>query len=143
MTHAEQLRQIVEQFQAAKGVGTYQARDVAKWAIGQRLWAEHPESAVDRCATEISRALQSDMLPAGVRAKHAVRIVRGGLQLTLWADMRTASREHMQIAFEQRHQQIAADCRRLMGDIDYYNERHNPGAPIQLSFEFVRDTIPA
>ena len=30
----------------------------------------------------------------------------------LWADVRTAPKRHMEIAFQQRRQQIVGDCRR-------------------------------
>ena len=132
MTYAEQIRALVARYQAETGVTIYQTREVARWAINHRLWAEHPEAAVDRCATAIARALREDKLTAGVRSKHAVRLD----QLTLWADMRTASREHMELSFTQRHQQIKADCVQLQADLDYYNAQHNPGPPIQLAFDF-------
>jgi hypothetical protein len=141
MTHADQLRNIVEQYQIAKGVAVYQTCEVAAWAIQHRLWVEHPAAMVERCATAISRALREDVLAGGVRAKHAVRVVRGGLQLTLWADMRTAPRAHMAESFRQRRQQIAADCRRLDADMNYYNEHFNRGRPIQLSFDFSEDML--
>lgn len=132
MTYAEQIRAMVARYQAETGVTIYQTHEVARWAIAHRLWAEHPEAAVDRCATAIARALREDKLDNGVRNKHAVRLV----QLTLWADMRTASREHMELSFTQRHKQIKADCAQLQADLVFYNARHNPGPPVQLSFDF-------
>ena len=59
----------------------------------------------------------------------------------LWADIRTASSEHMQIALQQRRQQIVGDCRQLKADADSYNENQNTGLPIQLSFDFTRDIM--
>jgi hypothetical protein len=134
MSQTQVIRDIVERYQAATGATTYQARDVAVWAVQRRLWRER-EEIVDRCADAISRVLREEVLPNGVRVKHAVRLNRRGAQLTLWADMRTAPREHMEMAFRQRREQIAADCRRLATDIDYYNKHYNPGSPIQLSFD--------
>ena len=74
-----------------------------------------------------------------VRAKHAVTINRDGKQLTLWEDMRTASRRHMDLAFRQRRHQILGDCRQLKADVDSYNEALNPGEPIQIVFDFALD----
>lgn len=132
---------IVDQYQATTGVTVYQARAVAEWAIARRLWLEHPAAVVDRCATAISRALRDDVLAHGVRAKHAVRLTRNGVQLTLWADIRTAPREHMETSFQQRREQIAADCRRLNTDMGYYNRHFNRGRPIQLSLDFSEDAM--
>jgi len=135
MSQTQRIREIIERYQEATGAATYQAREVAVWAIQRELWHER-QDIVDRCAEAISDVLREQVLPNGVRLKHAVRTNRRSAQLTLWADMRTAPREHMEMAFRQRRQQIAADCHRLATDIEYYNEHYNPGAPIQLSFEF-------
>jgi hypothetical protein len=74
-----------------------------------------------------------------IRAKHVARIERAGEQIALWADIRSASREHMQMAFQQRRQQIVGVCRQLKTDCDYYNENKNPEAPIQIVFDFRTD----
>ena len=59
--------------------------------------------------------------------------------MVLWDDIRTASREHMQIAFQQRRQQIVGDCHQLKLDIDSYNENKNEGRPIKMVFDFTDD----
>jgi hypothetical protein len=74
-----------------------------------------------------------------VRAKHAARLIKDGEQLALWADIRTADRRHMEIAFQQRRQQIVGDCRQLKTDADSYNDNANPGKPIQMVFDFTQD----
>jgi hypothetical protein len=74
-----------------------------------------------------------------VRAKHAARVEQDGEQLALWADIRTAERQFMVIAFQQRRQSIVGDCRQLKTDVDSYNENGNPGAPIQLPLDFTLD----
>lgn len=53
-----------------------------------------------------------------VRAKHPVRTRRGGEQITLWDDIRTAARPHMEMAFQQRRNQIVGECRQLKTDVD-------------------------
>ena len=74
-----------------------------------------------------------------VRAKHVARVERSGEQIALWADIRTANRQHMEIAFQQRRQQIVGDCRQLKADVDSYNENRNPGPPVQLVLDFTAD----
>src|SRR5437660_6035509 len=61
-------------------------------------------AAIARCGTPRS---------AAARAKHVARLDRDGKQMALWADMRTASRDHMETAFQQRRQQIVGDCHQL------------------------------
>ncbi len=74
-----------------------------------------------------------------VRAKHAMRTTRSGQQISLWADMRTANSNHMEIAFQQRRQHIVGECRQLKVDVDSYNDNINAGEPIQMIFDFTLD----
>lgn len=74
-----------------------------------------------------------------VRAKHAVKIERDGEQTALWDDMRTAAREYLEIAFQQRRQHIFGECRQLKIDVESYNQNINTGPPIQMVFDFTRD----
>jgi hypothetical protein len=46
----------------------------------------------------------------------------------------------MQVALQQRRQQIVGDCYQLKMDTDSYNENRNPGPPIQLDLDF-RDDV--
>ena len=71
-----------------------------------------------------------------VRAKHVACYE----QVPLWGDIRTAPREHMEMAFQQRRQQIVGDCRQLKVDVDSYNQNYNNGElPIQMIFDFTLD----
>jgi hypothetical protein len=45
----------------------------------------------------------------------------------------------MEIAFQQRRQQIVGDCRQLKADVDSYNENYNSGEAIQTVFDFTED----
>jgi hypothetical protein len=55
------------------------------------------------------------------------------------ADIRSASREHMERSFQQRRQGIVGDCRQLTSDVDSYNQNHNIGEDIQLVLDFTLD----
>lgn len=74
-----------------------------------------------------------------VRANHAARFAQDGEQLTLWADIRTADRLFMGIAFQQPRQQIVWDCWQLKLDVESYNDNANPGRPLQTCFDFTDD----
>jgi hypothetical protein len=119
--------------------------EIAAWAIREGLWAPQRTKIIDICAEQLARAMREEYIvdPQGrtVRAKHAARTQREGEQLVLWADIRTAPREHMEIAFQQRRQQIVGDCRQLKLDVDSYNENINLGEPIQMVFDFTLDVV--
>ncbi len=45
----------------------------------------------------------------------------------------------MEIAFQQRRQQIVGDCRQLKTDVDSFNDNGEPGPTIQMVFDFSED----
>ncbi|MFH1220009.1 MAG: hypothetical protein V1694_06105 [Candidatus Eisenbacteria bacterium] len=147
MTHVKQMQEIANRFIESNGGRAASAHEIAKWAIDKGFWKPHPSSALNQCATEISEALRQEYIldPQGrtVRAKHAARILCDGEQQVLWADIRSADRPHMEIAFKQRRKQVAADCCQLKRDVDSYNENNNPGEPIQIPFDFTPDVLEA
>ncbi len=141
MTYGDQLRAIANQyFEGADGPAT--ARKIAAWAIQNNLWRPQPADLIGQCADQLARAMREEYItdPQGrtVRAKHAARITEGSEQLTLWADIQTASREHMSIAFQQRRNQILGECIQLKRDVDSFNDNRAP-VPIQMSFNFTYD----
>lgn len=111
--------------------------------IGQGLWEPSREQIVAKCADDVSRAMRDEYItdPQGrrVRAKHAARLGQGRTQSVFWDDIRTAPRDHMEIAFAQRREQIVGDCCQLKADVGSFNENNNEGPPIQLILNFNSD----
>jgi hypothetical protein len=142
-TYSEQLQQIANRYMQETGTTAVTAREIGAWAIQKGLWAPQPAALIRQCAEELSRAMREEYVtdPQGrrVRAKHVATVDRAGEQMPLWADIRTASREHMGIAFQQRRQQIVGDCKQLKADVDSYNENYNSGEAIQTVFDFTED----
>lgn len=142
-TYGDRMREIANKYIEAGQQWPASTRQIARWAINEGLWQPHPSAIVDRCAEELSRAMREEYVtdPQGrrVRAKHAARVSECGEQTTLWADMYTASREHMAMAFQQRRQQIVGDCWQLKQDVDSFNENVKPVQPIQAVFDFRDD----
>lgn len=142
-TYTKQMQYIADRYMKEYGVEYINPRDVADWAIRRGLWK--PErSALIRQFTEIlSRALREEYItdPQGrrVRSKHVIVEEKDGEQTSLWGDIRTATRKHMALSFQQRRRQIVGDCRQLKIDIDSYNENYNKGPCIQTSFDFTHD----
>ena len=120
-------------------------REMARWAIERGLWKPQGSLLVTQLAAELAEAMRDEHIidPQGrsVRAKHAVRRERDGKQLSMWADIRTAPREYMAVAFAQRRRQIVGDCRQLETDVESFNENRCPNDPIQMSFDFTMDLL--
>jgi len=133
----EQLQKIVTHYIEAGEEWPATARQIAAWAVSKGLWAPHPSSLVNQCAEDIAQAMREEYIvdPQGrkVRAKHAARVEQG----VLWADIRTAPRDHMGIAFKQRRRQILGDCRH----VDSFNQNRSSAEPIQMSFDFTKDLL--
>ena len=137
----EQLQRIVNRYIEAGEEWPATSHQIAAYAISTHLWEAQGATVLDLCAEQLARAMREEYIrdPQGrvVRAKHAARVA--GQQTVLWADIGTASREHMAIAFQQRRQQIVGDCRQLKADTDSYNENNNTGKPIQMVIDFTDD----
>lgn len=146
-TYVKQLQDIVSQYQEAGRAWPAKAREIAAWAIQNKLWAMQPSDIINRCADDVARAMREELItdPQGrtVRAKHAAKVMLNGEQGTLWDDIRTADRSFMAVALQQRRQQIVGDCRQLKADADSYNQNNNPGEPIQIVFDFTFDVLEA
>ncbi len=140
-TYYEQMQKLVEEYRAQGGTWPATSHEMAAWVINHELWKPQKSEVINICAEQLARAMREEYIvdPQGrkVRAKHAARIE----QAVLWDDIRTASREHMQIAFQQRRQQIVGDCHQLKLDLDSYNENKNKSKPIQMIFDFTEDLI--
>jgi hypothetical protein len=142
-TYTEQLQHLWTQYEADGQPTPATAHDVAVWAIRNRLWHPRPSDIADQCAEELSRAFREEYITDAkgrrVRAKHSARVIRDGKQYSFWADIRTAPRPHMELAFRQRRIQIVGDCRQLKRDVDSYNDA-NPKLPeIPMLFDFTDD----
>ena len=140
-TYNEQMQKIVNEYITAGQDWPATTRQIAAWAVRERKWLPHPSSMISQCAEQLGIAMRDEIIvdPQGrpVRAKHAARIE----QAVLWGDIRSASREHMEIAFKQRRKQIVGDCRQLKWDVDSFNENRRPTAPIQMNFNFTNDLL--
>lgn len=139
----EQLQKIVREYIEGGGEWPATTRQIAVWAIERKRWAPQSDTLISQCAEQLARAMREEYIldPQGrtVRAKHAARLQQDGEQQVLWADIRTAERSHMEIAFQQRRQQIVGDCRQLKTDVDSFNDNANPGVPLQMVFDFSAD----
>jgi hypothetical protein len=142
-TYREQMQDIANRYTRSGAPWPATARQIAAWAIREKLWAPQPSSLIAQCADQLARAMREEFItdPQGrtVRAKHAARMREGNRQITLWADIRSAPRRHLEVAFQQRRQQILGDCHQLKHDVDSFNDNRAAEQPIQTVFDFTRD----
>ncbi|MEE8625612.1 MAG: hypothetical protein V3T19_09750 [Acidiferrobacterales bacterium] len=139
----EQMRKIWDAYEAAGNPTPASTHEVAEWAVRNGSWQPRPADIIGQCAADLAHALRQeyfiDTKGRKVRAMHAACVKRQGEQLMLWADIRSAPRQHMDLAFKQRRQQVVSDCRQLKIDVDSYNDNHPDEKPIQMIFDFTRD----
>ena len=146
-TYNEQMQRLFRQYQAEVGItGPTTLKDVGVWAIGKRLWQPQPEAVLRQFSADMGKALREEYYtdPQGrrVRTKHPARLPSSeeGEQIVMvWDDIRVATREHMQLSFQQRRHGVVADCHQLKIDVESFNDNRNPGEPIQISFDFRAD----
>ena len=142
---------MMEQFQRMANTymfehGRVSATELAAHAIRTGLWQPQPSDMIKQCARLFARAMRQEYFvdPQGrkVRAKHAA-MLRGddGEQTALWDDLRTATRQHMHVSFQQKREQILGECQQLKLAVDSYNDNQNDGEAIQLYFNFTEDLM--
>jgi hypothetical protein len=141
VSYNEQMQSLAKDYQTATGSVTFSLKEMFAWAMKEERWAPGQDAIMRQFCEDMGRALREEYIRDAqgrrVRAKHAVRL--DGEQGVFWADLHTDPREHMIVAFDQRRDQIIADCAQLKADIDSYNDNQNDGEPVQLNLNFTRD----
>lgn len=139
----DQLLAIKDAYLMEHGLGPISPRAMAEWAVSKKMYALPAFAAVRRCAEELAEAMRTHYLTD--EHGHRVRVMHPATdrQGTLWDDIRTASREHMEVSVAQRRDGIVADVKQLKTDVDFYNRLHGDEAPLQLSFNFTNDLADA
>jgi len=142
-TYAKRMQGLVAAYRAAGWPWPASTEQMASWAVRENKWLPPTAVLIKQCARDFADAMRQENLTDAqrriVRAKYPATVDRNGERITLWDDVRTASRPFMVTHFAQRRQSVVADCRKMRFDLDSYNENRNPGAPIQMSFNFERD----
>ena len=139
------LQEIVRKYKADGNEWPATTREIAQWAIDNKLWVPQPSAIVGQCADQLGRAMRDEFImdPQGrkVRALHAAVFGSGPEQHSFWDDIRTATPKFMEVAFQGRRRQIVGDCRQLKKDVDSYNENRRPTTPVQIVFDFRDDLL--
>jgi hypothetical protein len=143
-----EMMQIVDAWKAAGGVWPAPVSAIVDFALKRQLY-NVPARVRRMCANDLAEAMREEYITDSrgrpVRKLHAARFPGADedgkkTQQTLWADIDTAPREFMEVAFQQRREQIVGDCKQLSNDVEYFNSKRPSEAPIQMWFDF-RDDV--
>lgn len=141
-TFTEQCQKIVEDYRTAGEPWPTTAEDLAEWAVSNERYQLTRGMAINQAKEHMARAMRlehvRDNKGRSVRRYYAARMYLNGRQMTLWADW-NADRSFMEVAVANRRNQVLGECRQLKTDVDSYNERKSPDAPIQITFDFTMD----
>lgn len=139
----QQMQAIFAQYEAEVSADPADLREVGAWAMREGLWKPRPADIQSRFASEMAEALReeyrTDSAGRRYRAKLAVRTSKDGHQMSLWGDIDTAPRSHVEKAVGQRRKQIVGDCWQLRMDADHYSDAHPEEERIQLVLDFSED----
>jgi hypothetical protein len=125
--------------------------EVYDFAARHHLWAPPPYDVKKQFRKDMAKALRDgyflDDRGRPVRRYHAAKRVHCDafgvyVQQMLWADMLSdppPQRDHMEVALKGRREQIVGDCYQLKIDVEYYNDKHSPDAPIRMLWDFTND----
>lgn len=151
-TYNEQLRRIHKQYIAAGGRLPVRLDDLYDFACTNGLWLPQPSDARKKFCKEMSRALREDYFTddkgrtvrRNLAALHTETDENGKkVRKSLWDDIDTAPRPHIENAFRVRRGQIVGDCQQLKNDADHRTEVRSDEAPHRLLFDFTDDLAEA
>jgi hypothetical protein len=146
-SYPQQMQEIFRRYQEEVSVDPVDPREVGAWAIANRLWAPRPVDMQSRFASDLAEALReeyrTDKAGRRYRSKVAVTTFKDGRQGSLWGDMDTAPRAHVEKSVGQRRRQVVGDCVQLRVDVDHYNENHPTEEQIPLELNFTDDVAEA
>ena len=141
----------LQEYRTTHGDGPVRMENVAVWMLNEKKWQPEHRRVLKELARHLSAAARAkhhkDPQGRRVRTMHAAKYPKGQtadgqlLFETMWDHIETMSAEHGRVSFQQRHHQIAGECRSLKRDQDSFNV-NNPNAhghESQLSFNFELD----
>jgi hypothetical protein len=142
-SYHQQMQTIFAQYQKEVGPAPADLKVVGAWAMSKGLWAPRPVDIQSRFAQEMAEALREeyrvDKAGRKYRSKLAVRTSKDGLQGSLWGDIDTAPRTHVEKNVQQRRRQIVGDCFQLQVDVDHYNGAHPKEEQLSLVLDMTED----
>lgn len=141
--YKKQLQRIVKDYRQSGQEWPASSADIARWALKNKKYDLRTPTIEKIVRRELAQAMREEYITDAkgrrVRAKHPAKVKRNGEQITIWDDIRTAPRTHMEMAFANRRNHIVAECRQVKTDVDSYNDANPLQCPIQMVLDFTRD----
>ena len=141
--YKNQLQRIVKDYRQSGQEWPASSADIARWALKNKKYDLRTPTIEKIVRRELAQAMREEYITDAkgrrVRAKHPAKVKRNGEQITIWDDIRTAPRTHMEMAFANRRNHIVAECRQVKTDVDSYNDANPLQRPIQMVLDFTRD----
>jgi hypothetical protein len=141
--YTKQLLGVIDQYTAETGDKLPDLHEVAAWGYGKRIIEPPQRDVIKQLARDLARAARQDYIEdengEPVRRRFSYKEPRGDVQLTFWFKMEDGTPERMRRSAQGRRNGTLMDILQLDRDLRYYNKHHNPGDPIQLSFNFDPD----
>lgn len=136
--YTRELLSIVDQYIDKTGDGAPDLHEVARWAHANGLMNKPIVDLIRIMARALAQACRQDYIEdenrEPVRRRHAVRVERGGRQLTLWPKMENMTRDNMRASLGARRNGTVQDALQIERDKRYFNTNYNPGEPIEIDF---------
>ena len=142
MSYHEKMQQIFDQYQREVSSDPADLKEVGVWAITKGLWKPRDLDMAANFARDMADALREQMRTDRAGRRYRAKLpakskAADGAPLFKWADIDTASRQHVEKGLAYRRQSVVADCYQLRIDADHYNDEHCNEPPINpvLNFE--------
>jgi len=130
----------------AKKTGDYSGdlMKVARWVYAEKLMDAPPYDPIKAIAKSLANACRQDYIENDnkepVRRRHAYIPKGTESQGTFsWFKIEDATPEKMKLSAQGRRNGTIQDLLQLVRDVDYFNDKHNPGDPIQIELDFTDD----
>jgi hypothetical protein len=142
MSRKERNLTTVERFEREHARAPFDLHEVYRFAKANDLWEEPKDLAEKMFIKEVAKDLREEYIDTddGSRVRKYHAVIKGeGAQRTLWANIFTAPKQHLEEGFGQRRQQSLGDTRQLKADMDFVNKKRFKKDPIAMSFNFDED----
>ena len=134
------MQEIFKRYQDEVSPDPVDLKVVGAWAIANRLWHPRPIDIQSRFARDMADCLREEYRTdkAGRRYRSKMAVT-DGRQGSLWGDIDTAPRKHVEKNIAQRRRQIVGDCFQLETDRQHYNSEHPDEEQLRLILDFTDD----
>lgn len=143
MTKDQEMQRFIRFYREKTSKDEWDMHEVAKMASEMGWKLPIAPSPVDLLARAFSKAARSETridneTGQRYRVNHAFTADDKG-QVTLWVDIDTAPRKHMQKSVTNRREQVVGDLVQLTFDVEHWNRVNPTVEPLDVPLDFTFD----